>query len=853
MEVCNFMFKMIIKNWLRNINRFILLLIGTILISGGLISLIAISESNKGTIINSLEEKWTASYDIIVRPKGNESATEKDNYMDPNYLSGLSGGISFKELDVIKDIDGVDIAAPISIIGYTTVHPIIENFQLKQDGIYRLQHKFVENDGIRNYKIDINTYHAINLDTEIDSFEAANKYDLLIENQEVIPLRGDFTILLAAIDPQAEARLVGLDQAIVKNNNSRYFQSSDSFDSYIHEGIGAEVTKLPILLSMTPSVDYTYTFNIEKLKVPIDSPNKVKTFLKDIELEGGRNYLDKLSASPVDSITFSAEEAHKILIDSFLSGSYFDYLILKEKASPLNYEVVFSPFQDQWPIAYMIDAPDNKTYREAKVYHEDMSKLPRIEPQFIGMYDPKKLNISIDPLTQVPMETYRTATATYVLNKNSNPVNPPKKVTASSDPYGYIMQSPTMLTTINASKEFLGEKSISSIRVKVVGVEDLNEKSQEKLESIAKEIENKTGLKADITLGSSPQPLLINIPKIDGVEELGWIEQPWIKKGVSINILTETKLGYSGLIICLILVSIIYIFATSFINYLSRKKEFALLKALGWKDAEIIRMVLTESILLSGIVNVISLIVLFILKSKNTEVITWGHVSFILILTIFIYIIGSLWPSYLIAKITPLQILKQGEISTKSSRFGRTRGIFGIVMNNLFGYWLRNIASVLAISLPGSLLILFMFISLRLNGILYTSWLGEYVSMEIGITHYIAVGLSFMIAILTTGEVIWQNLLERANEIALFKALGWRNIYIQMTVLIEGAFLGLLSGIVSLILGVIVVTLLYGVLSFEQYIFYSSILIINICIGVLSALLPSRRVLRIEPIQGLKN
>ena len=425
----------------------------------------------------------------------------------------------------------------------------------------------------------------------------------------------------------------------------------------------------------------------------------------------------------------------------------------------------------------------------------------------------------MDPSTNVPMETYRAPIASYVLDENNRPVNPPREVKATSNPFGYIMQSPTMLTTIEAAKEILGDKPISAIRIKADGVENIGEGSQLILENIAKEIEQKTGLEADITLGSSPQPLLIHIPEIDGVEGLGWIEQPWIKKGAAINILTETKLGFSGLIICLILVSIIYVFTTSFIHYLARKKEFALLKALGWQNHKIIRMVLTESGMLSSITGIISFIVLFIIKWQHPASITFIQLVFILMFTLFIYIFGSLWPCYLITKITPLQALKQGEISTKAARLGKTKGVTGMVFNNLFGRWLRNIASLLAISLPSSLLILFMFVSFRLNGVLYTSWLGEYVAMEVGTPQYIAVGLSLMIAILTAGEMIWQNVQERANEIALFKAIGWRDSHVQYSILMEGALIGLLSGVISLLIGLGIIFFLYGSLDPTQIYF----------------------------------
>ncbi|MFJ7726731.1 hypothetical protein ACIQXV_11255 [Neobacillus sp. NPDC097160] len=55
------MISFILKSWRRQKGRFILMMIGALLISGGLSTLIGLSETNKGTVINSLQKKWTAS------------------------------------------------------------------------------------------------------------------------------------------------------------------------------------------------------------------------------------------------------------------------------------------------------------------------------------------------------------------------------------------------------------------------------------------------------------------------------------------------------------------------------------------------------------------------------------------------------------------------------------------------------------------------------------------------------------------------------------------------------------------------------------------------------------------------
>src|SRR5699024_11650669 len=121
----------------RRKERFIVLIIGALIISIGLTYLVGISDVNKGTIVDTLEQRWTASYDIVVRPEGSRSVTEDKNLLEPNYLSGMSGGISIEQYERIKSIQGVEIAAPIAMIGYGFHNVNIAEAELSDAGIYR--------------------------------------------------------------------------------------------------------------------------------------------------------------------------------------------------------------------------------------------------------------------------------------------------------------------------------------------------------------------------------------------------------------------------------------------------------------------------------------------------------------------------------------------------------------------------------------------------------------------------------------------------------------------------------------------------------------------------------------------
>lgn len=112
------MIRFIWKNWRRRKESFVLSIIGAIIIGVGLTYLVGLSEVNQTTIVDELQQRWESSYDIVVRPEGSRSVTEQEDLLDPNYLSGIDGGITLEQYKTIKNIQNVEVAAPIAMIGY---------------------------------------------------------------------------------------------------------------------------------------------------------------------------------------------------------------------------------------------------------------------------------------------------------------------------------------------------------------------------------------------------------------------------------------------------------------------------------------------------------------------------------------------------------------------------------------------------------------------------------------------------------------------------------------------------------------------------------------------------------------
>lgn len=853
------MLKFIWNSWWRNKERFILLVVGVLILSTGLSYLIGITQANNGTVVEELQKRWKSSYHLVVRPPGSRSVTEELNLLEPNYLSGMEGGISLSQYEQIKQIENVDIAAPIAMIGSNTNHVDIENPSITETGIYRMNVKEETNIGAKVDITENNLYVAVGSWT--GQGEEAIDYGII---PGMPTLSFGTNVMIAGIDPEAEAELVGIDQAMILDEFSRYFEDND-LSSTSDSGFGGiEDIHIPVIISNKDFVDSKVTYSFEKLDIPFDTDQQATA--EDIRSKGGEDYLDKLVGEPVKEYTYNTTDVHEKFIEKILNPLSDDVLAVPDfswialKPSSVKYHPVTSPYEERWPYTYEVspfqlseDSPfvTKHMYRQLNPYSENPREWPRVRFNFIGVFDPQKLEVSKDPLTELPMETYFTAKAQWVMDSSNQPINPPVEMKPTNNAYGFLTKPPLVLTTLEAAARVLGDTPISAIRVNVKGVETLNENSELLLEQVATEIEEKTGLITDITLGSSPQLALTHLPGLKGEEALGWVQQPWIKIGSAISIFKESKIGMTGVIASVILVAIVYVFSSNIIMLFARKKEFAVLLSLGWRPSQLSKLLFLESTVLGVLVALISWLILGTFLVSGSIDTSFLRVFLIGVSGLTIYWLGSIIPIWLIKRIKPFESMKSGEVSHRTNRIVRAESILGMSINNLFTQWQRSLLSVIAIAVPTSLFIFFLFITFRLKGVLYATWLGEFVALEVGTMHYVAMGVALLIAILTTTEIMWQNVAERQSQIAVLKAIGWKNTGIRLLVLLEGVLTGLLAGIIGLIIAFFIILGMYGPVPLGEYTFLLSTLLIPISTGVIGAVLPAQKAARIQPYQAI--
>lgn len=113
------MLKLVLQNLRARRERAALVVVSAALSAVAFVLFTAASSQTTVVADQSLSRYWRTTYDILVRPP--ETVTEIERrygLVEANHLSGTPGGITFEQYETIKRLPGVEVAAPIAMLGY---------------------------------------------------------------------------------------------------------------------------------------------------------------------------------------------------------------------------------------------------------------------------------------------------------------------------------------------------------------------------------------------------------------------------------------------------------------------------------------------------------------------------------------------------------------------------------------------------------------------------------------------------------------------------------------------------------------------------------------------------------------
>ena len=111
---------MVLAQLRRRAGRTVALLVGILVAATGFTVLTGTATTSRQVVVGEVERNFRPSYDLLVRPTGTRTDLERDRgLVRPNALAGIPGGITFEQYETVRGMPGVEVAAPIAMVGAT--------------------------------------------------------------------------------------------------------------------------------------------------------------------------------------------------------------------------------------------------------------------------------------------------------------------------------------------------------------------------------------------------------------------------------------------------------------------------------------------------------------------------------------------------------------------------------------------------------------------------------------------------------------------------------------------------------------------------------------------------------------
>ncbi|MEO6892694.1 MAG: ABC transporter permease [Ktedonobacteraceae bacterium] len=893
----------------------------SMLASGGVLiaacALILLSATTQTTALHAnqiIHQNWRPSYDLVVLPP--TAHTVQGSTLAADSLQGYNGGISLKQYSQIQAIPGVEVAAPLAFIGYIQLPSPFLQFTSTplSAGYYRVdwtlmafngQHHIVERQASFIYGLFRSCDTATNGINKTQMQELQQHHVVLggcgadlgsNDSYFSVPSLDTGTFLLAAVDPLAEDQLVHLDRSIVRG---RMLQAQDGITK-ITLPIAGPAQEVPLLFHQHLQGQITLHATFSRV-----TSNQIG--LQQVAQQGGFNYLAHLPGQHtlIDQDVPIVQNDPQRFSNTTLrwnghswqpggnqvgSGSSLGFLYTP---SGLNYQQIVGP--DGKP-AYALVPANTQSTRAAlstlsppldpgfpgnpddqqgpEVFFRTLHPL-QLPPnpnggylaQPVGEFNGDALNAQFsNELNWLPETTYAAPPVVLRYDARGQPVSPTTLV-PTTNPAGMTVQPPLALTTLKAATQLKGDHLISVIRVRVSGVNAPNDASWKRVQQVAQLIEQRTGLRALVTLGSSPVPTLVYVPGLAPgqhgstrtIKPLGWVEERWIALGVSLIYLGQIGQMQLVLLSTLLLVCLGYLIVTLSSLVTAQRRDLAILSALGWRPWQPARLFLAQVLLLAlggGLGGMgLALVIVHLLGVEPP----WLIVALTLPGVLVLVLLSSLYPLWQIWRIHPAELLRT-EIAAPSQRANRTRhtaasppSLGSMALHNLQRMRARSLVTLLSLFLSAGLLVIILESLLTFQQFLQGTLLGNYILLQTTVPQLAGALFALVLTFLSVADLLMLNLRERRHEIGLLLALGWHLRHVQQLFVQEGLLLALLGTIPGAVAAILFLVSQHGARSLNAVLAVGlGTILLMILVTVLAAIPALRALTRVQLVTVMR-
>jgi ABC-type lipoprotein release transport system permease subunit len=927
-------------------SRTLALLAGILVATTSFTVLTGASSSQRLEVRGQVTASFRTAYDVLVRPKGSRTELERrTGRVQPNFLSGMFGGISRAQYRTIRELPGIEVAAPIANLGYVmpaTRIPIDLTDAARGPGdrtlvrarvrwrsdrgltraddhssyVYatdrplgkeHFETGFNEPDRKRYYRRYASLTERLPggrtamVCPELDAiyFQAGSPWGRLRRAQmDCWSRRGGwrgghrtadtalgrvgrvgtsvewaFPFLLAAIDPEQEAKLAGTDRAVTAG---RYLDArTDRARQTPSEGNVTPHT-IPVLAAAGTIVDQQLEVIGERLAPAaaqrvLHAPALPQALLRSLDSEP--------AGAVVQRVRVDAATAYERLLadlrdpepgrNPFVS-KYWTVGPTRYAARPGGALVpqaarirdpslwLATAIEDNHYVKPGLEARDRKFRSIAphdavgvpqgtgSIYHAARLKA-------VGVFDPALVRC-FDMCSALPLETYAPAGLTG-RDAGSRADLGGEPLAPNGNLGGYAAQPPLLLTTLSGIKPLLNPRfydsprqraPISAIRVRVAGVKGPDDVSRERIRQAAERIAAATGLDVDVTVGASPSPQAIDLPAGRyGRPELA-LSEPWVKKGVAATILRAIDRKSIVLFALILVVCALFVANAASAAVRSRRTELGVLACLGWPTSRLFAVVLAELGavgLAAGVLGGALALPIAAIAGIDASL---GRAALAIPAAVLLALLAGLWPAARAAAAQPIAAVRPAVLPARRSR--RIRQVAGMALTDVLRVPGRSALGALSVAIGVCALTLLLAATVAFHDTLVGTLLGDAVAVQVRATDYVAVGATVLLGAAAVADVLYIGLRERAGELATLRAVGWSEGAMIRLVGYEGLLIGAVGSLAGAALGLAGVARFTDALPADLIVTTALAAAAGTALAGLAALAPAASLRRLAPV-----
>jgi hypothetical protein len=633
--------------------------------------------------------------------------------------------------------------------------------------------------------------------------------------------------LLTAIDPEAEAKLDGLNRAVV---DGRYLRASDRTIAHPHDSGGVADHEIPVLASTRTLLDTRLEAVAERLR-PTDADGLLHAPLIATKLY---SWLDRRPAgTPVKRITIDAQTAYRRLLAELRRP----YAYRRSQGNPIvnEYWTVGPTRYDrrgealvprtvpdrdsQWvdpltPDGFVRVSPEVRD-RQFRTVDDHATRgsasgarqsFEQARPRAVGTFDPRLLR-AFDRSAVAPLDTFGTPALTAADDAARAALG--EHTLGPNDSLGgYVAQPPLLLTTLAGAAPLLRSDyfsdpnplgPISAIRVRVKGVHGPDAISRERIREVAEKITARTGLDVDIMVGASSAPQTIALPAGRFGRPALTLSEPWAKKGVATTILSAIDRKSVVLYVLVLVVCALFVANAAGAAVRARRTELGVLACLGWPTSRLFAVVLGELALVGLVAGILGALLALPIAAIVGVDASLGRAVLAPPAAVVLAVLAGLWPAIGAARSRPIEAVRPPVLQGR--HFRRARRVVDLAIVDLVRNPGRSVLGALSVAVGVCALTLLLAATIAFNETLVGTLLGDAVSVQARTTDYVAVVAMVLLGAGAVADVLFLGIRERAAELAALRATGSDERALGRLVVYQGLLIGAVGALAGAGLG----------------------------------------------------